>query len=108
MGVFTSANGQKAVSTARAGCTGFSSDARRESCTTPEVPIYRYDTSRIGGEGEQHGRGAKEPAITDFELEWMFAEYGECRGCFGSLAALQGGPDDSIYELFVADTGFFG
>ncbi len=24
------------------------------------------------------------------------------------FASLQGGPDDSIYELFVADTGFFG
>ncbi len=36
----------------------FCSDARRESCTTPEVPIYRDDTLRIGDTDEQRGSGS--------------------------------------------------
>ena len=49
------------------------SDARRESCLTPEAYC---DTSRIGDVDEQYGSVGIEPAGRDFELKWVFGEYG--------------------------------
>ena len=54
----------------------FCSDARHESCPRPEVYC---DTSRIGETDEQHGSGGIEPARRDFELKWIYAEYGAGR-----------------------------